>query len=1280
MAEVDDIVQNIVLTGNEDVNHAFDSMREAGQKAFDAIEKAADHSITSFTGIATAVAGVTAAIGVMAVGMFEFVKSSAESTSTLEDLAKVTGMTVQQITELSGAFSQAGSGTETMGSAFRRLSSTIQNTWNEIKQASAEGVDKLKGDAISVADAYDKMQQAGRDAANAARDQRLQRASDIQSVQGAQQRLDELFSQSAKARGFDTSQFDAVLAQQKEQLEYDQASLALAQAKKKAADDAANADEQAAAKQRAAETATLTYNAAVRKDAEDRKNDLSTITKGVQQVASGDKSGLDTFNASAENIVKGIIASTAGAKDAFKGLQGDITDLAKPAPAVADVFEQITKVLGNLDDAAQRSAVATRLFGRSLSPEELNLLSSAEKLKEFQDRVSSLGIDFEGNAKKLGDFREALNAFKTDVGLIGTDIAAAFGPAFTSILNSLDQALRNNVQSLHQFAETLGGEIQQTVESFIRVLSGVPDAAKDQWLIDYLEKIKAFGEGLYNIGELAVTVFGKIIEAAGKLADALNGIFGTNLNAADILFGAWLASALLNFGKIGTAAKGMGTAVAAGAAVGEAGLAAMLAPILGIVAGLYALEKAWEAAKDFFGIGKTSQADEMLDGAAKRLQAIKDLMTSGDFKKFNDDMAKIDEEQKAASKAKEDVDKQVADGQKARQQDLLAAEKQTNQDSVSDHKASGDQKVADNKKAVDQMIEDNKRLAKDGKDQADTAKAQSDDTKKAATEAKQEAKAASDAQSTTAPPTPPGKLPAGMTTSSQDVKDFFAGRTDLTAPSQAALDKALKPLTDAMAKGPILDPDVVQDALDKFKQFGSDLGKVDSAAADTLKGLSDRSDGSIKNQAPQTQGQLDRMLQNQKQISDYEATQQKEFSKSIVDQVGKSQPVPLKGSGYDPATVGHYDANGTFIPSKQQPPPPASQGAPQPMSFPDYQKQLSDSFGPVPLPQARPADADLGKEIAKGIIDQTKTSVDPSKKFTGLSDTGIPPGGIEDQPGFKPPMPELPPQEPLAPELTQNSTAAADAFASAIDKAVDDVQKFAQALPTDELSQGDMQGIQDKFSSLLDSVGQGIQGALAGGAQPGLQGQDQAMPAVQDLDSSFTTLDSSSTETASSLEDLDSAVSTVAESLAELQSATAAAASNVAGGAAGFAGGGPIRGSGGPTSDSNLIWASDGEFMHSARAVSYWGTAFMNDINNMRMPRFSAGGMIGLFSPAMPRYADGGPISASGVTMAHLGTVDLRTDHGSVTVMASNSAVDQLSRLAVQKRMTSTGRKPGFIT
>jgi hypothetical protein len=72
-----------------------------------------------------------------------------------------------------------------------------------------------------------------------------------------------------------------------------------------------------------------------------------------------------------------------------------------------------------------------------------------------------------------------------------------------------------------------------------------------------------------------------------------------------------------------------------------------------------------------------------------------------------------------------------------------------------------------------------------------------------------------------------------------------------------------------------------------------------------------------------------------------------------------------------------------------------------------------------------------------------------------------------------------------------------------------------------------------------------------------------------------------------------------------------------------FATGGPVFGAGTGTSDSIPAWLSNGEFVHNAAAVSYYGTDFMHAINGQQLPedifggggRFSAGGEIARFAP-----------------------------------------------------------------
>lgn len=96
-------------------------------------------------------------------------------------------------------------------------------------------------------------------------------------------------------------------------------------------------------------------------------------------------------------------------------------------------------------------------------------------------------------------------------------------------------------------------------------------------------------------------------------------------------------------------------------------------------------------------------------------------------------------------------------------------------------------------------------------------------------------------------------------------------------------------------------------------------------------------------------------------------------------------------------------------------------------------------------------------------------------------------------------------------------------------------------------------------------------------------------------------------------------------------------------GAGGYATGGEITGEGGPKEDRQLIWASPGEFVQQYDAVQYYGSSFMDDLNNRRIPRewlpgFATGGLI-------PRFATGGKVTATwpyeiNVSKTRIPTVD----------------------------------------
>jgi len=66
------------------------------------------------------------------------------------------------------------------------------------------------------------------------------------------------------------------------------------------------------------------------------------------------------------------------------------------------------------------------------------------------------------------------------------------------------------------------------------------------------------------------------------------------------------------------------------------------------------------------------------------------------------------------------------------------------------------------------------------------------------------------------------------------------------------------------------------------------------------------------------------------------------------------------------------------------------------------------------------------------------------------------------------------------------------------------------------------------------------------------------------------------------------------------------------GGGGRFSGGGNVWGAGSATSDSIPAWLSNGEFVHKADAVDYYGADFMHAVNEKRLPKFDTGGPVGM--------------------------------------------------------------------
>ena len=324
-----------------------------------------------------------------------------------------------------------------------------------------------------------------------------------------------------------------------------------------------------------------------------------------------------------------------------------------------------------------------------------------------------------------------------------------------------------------------------------------------------------------------------------------------------------------------------------------------------------------------------------------------------------------------------------------------------------------------------------------------------------------------------------------------------------------------------------------------------------------------------------------------------------------------------------------------------------------------------------------------GVEAWDAIVDAVNKAIDAVKKFLGLkSGTGAAPGAAGAAPGSGGAA-----EMAGGGRVSGSGTETSDSIPAMLSHN-EFVQpaaavrhygtSFMEAVRTRRLPRFAAGGL--AFAAGGSASGKEAEQVSANNAQAAndmANGMAKLASAVEDLNSTLSHLIDSIDGMTSALNDaisaLNDAISALNDALKKIAE-TASANDNSSSSSSGMAGGGVVGGRGTGTSDSNLAWVSRGEHIMPARAVSQPGV-----LGLLEGLRASGGSLRGI-----GRFATGGVVSmpalaAGGGGIGHLGTVDLRTDHGSVTVMASQSAVNQLGRLAVTKRMTSTGRKPGFV-
>ena len=1253
-----------------------------------------------------ALAGLAAGIGIAITGLFEFVKGAANSADEAGAMSEKFGDTVENTDALISALGQMGANTGELGNAFRRMAFTVSAVWTQVQKESKESADNLKGDSLSIAQAYDALGDASQKAANAERDAANTRKNNALSVQDAELRVREATSSVLKSQGVDTSAQDAITQRLSAMNAYQHAIQAAKEAREQAADAEEAADRKSREAADAALKAQLDLNAAKRKAEEDAKNDINNVAAAVAKLSEGSPDALKGINASAENIVRGIVKNVGDAANSLAGFKGDVADVGQQTPQVREALFALADVFKNLNDNALKTAISMRFFGRAIGQSEIEALSEgSEELKKHQEEIKKLGFATTDADVAIGrSLKNSFAALSDTVGSIANKVATQLMPPFTLAFQSINRYFEENGQKIITWANNLAQSALPAVESFARVLLGVPEAGKDDWLLNYVQDLKLFGDAVARAAGVAKQIGEAFADVGGQIAHVINAVFGTNLNAADVLFAGFVGK--ITGGFSGMIAAGRAAAVAIDASMGEVALAvgAVLAGILAVQRALALIDRAKHkddpeyrevhdtsrnAQRDVL---KQRQSGEFDDSEAqRRIAAIQDQ----EEKLYEALDAKRQERAKNAS----DKQAEAAFAQTKAYKDMAGTSAETAgkvQESESKQVAAFHDTEAAHKDLTSSHESDVSKFVAGEAAKAEAA-LKTSATIKAAKDEENKLPTVSYGEPPSATPTPVEHRTAPSATRLPSVTygepEPGLPRVTYGEPEQVT-EGNLPPVSPGLAKYKS-EPPTAPGSI-PIQPTGAPVATGAQAVKLADGSITYVGATSLQAVGQDVQGSESRISTVQGDIAARERARARGDHFGDTEHFSRNNMHEIDRSGLNNTPT--VDERGNTGPAR------TVEGLDRQIAdqkkIEEYERDQARRFNrDIHAQGGRPAlDSMYNEPPVHGHYDETGSFVSDRRRDAQLPKTGAPTPlrfkDYEDEqratlPHELPtPLPRPRPPEASAPFESNFPQQLADGVAKGISQARSSggTAPFAGSEPppgtvNGSSGQSTWQQIVQSLQSVAQVLSQGSPERQFSAGQNGLNtiGEGQSIGRNDDDVGQNSGTASSASGLAGAFDALKAAADALAVSLAN-------AADN--GGTQTFSGGGHVQGAGSETSDNIPAMLSHNEYVHNARAVNHYGLSFMHAVNSLKLPKFSLGGLVsgltGFAYAPVQHFATGGPVlaaipSSSGGSGGHV-SVDLRTDHGHFAgLMAPDHVARQLSRAAVQRQTVQNGTKPTWF-
>jgi hypothetical protein len=507
MAELDDIVQNILLQGDSELLHALEKIGSQGAEHIAKLAEACEKGASPMEALGGSIAIVEAAIATATVALVAFIETQNEAILKTAFLAEAMGTTASAIQGVEAAFAAAGVSVQTTEKFMNRLTVSIAQQWPQIADsirnyatANDAAQERVVSATIRVKEAQSALAHANEDYASksAANNSRVEHslitlqfaaqkafqqmradatsvASAVLGVEAAEQAL-------AAARGQPVSESE------KKQLEIKQLELNLDKAREQR--EAARLTEQknraeAVQKQKDIEQAAADAAEKRARDAEQAQLTRlkleeavkAAITQREQALASADKLALTNVE-SVSTALKGIVSGNKEAAKSVDLTQVSVVNLERAlfraasvggkAPTGIQALHELSKVLAadtdELIPKSERLALVQRLSATAMTNSGVatsELLKALERGPEvFNAYVKAAEGQYSTTEHAIHDvenFKNALTTFNLNLGLAQQNLAALASPTFTAFFESLTKSLQESDGFLHLFVEGIKG-------------------------------------------------------------------------------------------------------------------------------------------------------------------------------------------------------------------------------------------------------------------------------------------------------------------------------------------------------------------------------------------------------------------------------------------------------------------------------------------------------------------------------------------------------------------------------------------------------------------------------------------------------------------------------------------------------------------------------------------------------------------------------------------------------------------------------------------------------